>query len=293
MDDRHWRTDTAERPAVAGPPRQTAPAATGVGPPPVDRRQPPRDPLPGWVAWVVVAVTLVLAAVVGTQLLLQSPDATTAVDGGDGSQTANDDPGAQPSGEAGAEEGEEKGGSTAAPTEEPVAEPTESAAPPPESVDVTSLAQVSVPGAAPPNNDVTGELVTFVGPNLIDGDPTTTWRVAGDASGSTLTFSFAKPVTITSVGVLNGYAKVSTDDSGREFNWYAANRRLRVVEWVLGDTVVPIEYGDVPEIQQVPIEPTPTSMVQLRIVAVSPPGLGPTGRDYTAISEVAFQGYES
>jgi hypothetical protein len=40
----------------------------------------------------------------------------------------------------------------------------------------------------------------------------------------------------------------------------------------------------------VDIDPVTTSSVQLRLVTVSPPGQGPSRRDYTAISDVALVG---
>jgi len=149
-----------------------------------------------------------------------------------------------------------------------------------------------VPGAAPANNDVTGELVTFVADNLLDGDPTTTWRVAGDATGSVLRFTFPDEVTITGVGMFNGYAKTSLDDSGQEFDWYHGNRRVLAADWVIGGQTFPQTLADTTAFHPLDIEPTQTTSVELRLVEVSPPGAGPNGRDYTAISGVSFGGFE-
>ena len=45
--------------------------------------------------------------------------------------------------------------------------------------------------------------------------------------------------------------------------------------------------------QFIDVAPTETTTVELRLVAVTPPGFGPSARNYTAISEVAFTGYPS
>ena len=48
-----------------------------------------------------------------------------------------------------------------------------------------------------------------------------------------------EPVTLTSLGLVNGYAKTSVDGSGAEFDLYAGSRRVLAVQWVLdGGTVI-------------------------------------------------------
>lgn len=292
MDDEKWRTDTAERPAVGGPPPRAQPYAPVPPPPrrPADRPvRRERTPLPGWIAWVIVGLLLVTAAVVGAQLVLQPPGTSTAVD----STEATDE---QPpdEDEAAASDPSQEATPEAEPSDAEPSDPEPSAEEPaPESTPLAGMASVTVPAAAPPNNDVTGERVTFAGTNMLDGEDETSWRMAGDASGRTITFTFDEPVTITSIGILNGYAKISPDASGQLFDWYSGNRRLRRVEWALGDQVVTVDYGDVAQVQLIDVEPTETTTVELRLIAVSPPGTGPTSRDYTAISEVAFNGYPS
>lgn len=247
--------------------------------------EPPRErtPLPGWIAWVIVGLLLAGAAVVGAQLVLQAPGTSTAVD----RSTATEE--APPDDDNAASEPSDAEPSEAEPSEaEPSAEE-----PAPESVPLTGMAQVTVPAAAPPNNDVTGELVTFAGTNMLDGKDQTAWRMAGDATGRTITFTFDQPVTITSIGILNGYAKMSSDAGGQLFDWYGGNRRVRSVEWVVGDQVVPVNYGEAMQVQFIDVAPTETTTVELRLVAVTPPGFGPSSRNYTAISEVAFTGYPS
>jgi hypothetical protein len=147
-----------------------------------------------------------------------------------------------------------------------------------------------VPSAAPANNDVTRELVTFLGANMMDANPVTCWRMAGDGTGSTLTFTFSAPVWLEMVGLVNGYAKTSVDSDGQAYDWYHGNRRILRAEWVVEGQVFVQDFADSTELQTLELEPVQTSTIELRLVEVSPPGASPTGRDYTAISDVVFGG---
>jgi len=282
MSDDHWRTDTAERPAVRAP--ATPPSPLSVLPPdrpPVDVARPvrraERPPAPAWIAWLVVGAVLVATAFVGAYLVVRNPGTSTATDTRP-ADAAEQEPSDQPSAEPPENEPAEEG---------PVEEPPEPVGDP---VDVTSTTTATVPGEAPSNNDVTGELVTFVGDNLLDADATTCWRIAGDATGSTITFTFPAPVTLTEVGLVNGYAKTSVDDAGQAFDWYHGNRRVLSAEWVVAGQTFAQDFGDTTELQALAIEPVETTTVELRLTGVSPPGAGPTGRDYTAISDVRLTG---
>ena len=330
MSDEGWRTDTAERPAVRvpptppaethpadtppadTPPAETSPAETHPGPaapapaarptpaprpapapvegtttPPPgapDRpvRRPAREPAPAWLAWLVVAAVLVATAFVGAYLVVRDPGDTATdpgparADASAGDDRADESPADEPSPDA--------------TTPEEPAEEQPSEAPAGDSVDVTASATVTVPRAAPSNNDVTGELVSFAGANMLDGDVTTCWRMAGDGSGSTLTFTFDSPVTLTRVGLVNGYTKVSVDDTGQAWDWYHGNRRVVSAEWVVGDQTFPQSFTDTAELQGLDIAPTETTTVELRLTEVTTPGPPPIGRDYTAISDVRFSG---
>jgi hypothetical protein len=263
MSDEGWRTDTAERAPVRlsqdPSPDDAPPAFPAVEAAPVGR---PRRPLiPSWVAWVVVHALLLGVAVVGIYLVLRDTDPSTATDPA----------------EAGASEkaGKDKGSS-----EEQA----------PEGDDLTASASVAVPAAAPDNSDVNGEVVTFAGGNLLDGDPTTCWRVAGDATGSVLTFTFPDPVTLTEVGLVNGYARTSVDDAGQSYDWYHGNRRVLSADWVIEGQTYAQDFTDTRKVQSLPLESVQTTEVQLLLTSVSLPGPAPIGRDYTAVSEVRLTG---
>ncbi|WP_415836628.1 discoidin domain-containing protein [Nocardioides marinus] len=139
----------------------------------------------------------------------------------------------------------------------------------------------------------TGRPTSYEAGNMVDGDPETAWRVDGDASGETLRFTFDEPVTLTSVGLVNGYAKTSVDGSGTEFDLYAGGRRVLQVQWVLdGEAVIDQALSDGDrELQRVDTGAVEVTVVELRLVEVSAPGKGPAARDKTAVSEVSLEGY--
>ncbi|MAO82116.1 discoidin domain-containing protein [uncultured Nocardioides sp.] len=139
----------------------------------------------------------------------------------------------------------------------------------------------------------TGRPTSYEAGNMVDGDPETAWRVDGDASGETLRFTFDEPVTLTSVGLVNGYAKTSVDGSGAEFDLYAGGRRVLQVQWVLdGEAVIDQALSDGDrELQRVDTGAVEVTVVELRLLEVSAPGKGPAARDKTAVSEVSLEGY--
>jgi hypothetical protein len=295
-----WRTATAERPAVGpdpAPPPVVPPPVTAAttpprfplyadepaplddtaafGTPPSHRHAGPRtrDSRPGWLPWLAGALALLLFAGLGAWLLL----------GGD------DDPGPTAADRAAATPSE-----TPQPTREP--SPTESAEPSDEPsadgqpADLARTATATVPATAEPNQDVDGNLVRYEARNMLDGVPETTWRMPGDGTGETLTFDFDSPVTLTSVGMVNGYAKTARE-GGTTLDWYAGNRRVLAVEWLFDDgTLVRQDLEETRTLQSIDVDPVTTESVQVRLVTVTPPGRGPSARNYTAVSEVSLVG---
>src|SRR5690606_8347764 len=111
-------------------------------------------------------------------------------------------------------------------------QPSESTTPDPpdvpegDPVDLVGEAEVSAPRPRPPGQTATGTPVRYPATNMLDGDPTTSYQISGDASGSVITFSFDSPVTLREVGMINGYAK---SEGGND--WYAKNRKVLEAEW--------------------------------------------------------------
>lgn len=260
--------------SVAGPRPSAPPAPTAVATP----ASPPTNPADdargriGWLVAMIVGVTAIIAVVVGLVMVL---------DDGNGDRTA-EDPG--PGNTVEVDRGEDnrgqgKGGEPQSP--DPSAEPGPVG-------DATSLIRrIKVPGTAPASTDAqTGEPVTFEADHLNDDDETTCWRVAGDATGGTLTVKFDEPVQVSEVGMVNGYAK-----SYPGYDGYRLNRRVLEVSWVFDDgTSVTQELGEDRAMQSMPVTPTWTKRLTIEIVEVSPPGEGPLGKDYTAISELLIEG---
>jgi hypothetical protein len=158
-------------------------------------------------------------------------------------------------------------------------------------VDVAGRASAKAPSTAPPNEDVNGDQVSYDASNMLDGVPDTAWRTAGDATGMSLTFTLREPTELHQVGLINGYAKTSTDGKGRTFDWYLGNRRVNAVVWAFDDgTKVRQQLSENRELQMVDVDDVITSTVVLKLVRVSPPGNGTASRDFTAVSEVSLVG---
>lgn len=253
---------TAERPALAdvaersdSPPAEQAPVRPLL-PPPGSHAGPRRGtgPLP----WIIGLAFVLLLALVGGVLLMtggaDEPAANTPAE----PIEAADPPAPEQSDEEPEGAGPKGAGSPLVP------------------------ADIAVPGSASASRDNDGNPVTYGPENLFDEAASTGWRVGGDASGDQLTFSFDGPVTITEVGLINGYAKQDPPN-----DWYGVNRRILEVEWIFDDgTVVRQSLDEVRDLQAIEIDAVETQEVQLRLVRVS----GPGGRDYTAISEVSLVG---
>jgi hypothetical protein len=282
-------SDTAERPATPGRHAGRAPLIPPPPPPDASARfplfadqvttpvrhqadDPERSDLP-WLAWVAGAVALLLVAVLGVWLLFGDDESDPDLVAGEPTATpAEKAPQNKPA--------------------RPGKTPKKTAAPKPgRPVDVTSQATAAVPATAQSSTDFDGNVVGYEARNMLDGVPTTCWRMPGDGSGETITLELPEATRLTSVGLINGYAKTDTDPSGTTLDWYAGNRRIVGVEWAFDDgSVVTQDLTETRALQRKKINPATTSTVELRLLTVTPPGEGPSRRDYTAISDLALVG---
>lgn len=273
-----WRTDTAERQPVAAPaPSRPEPPADDVRPLPPLVPEPPRhrerEPV-AWLPWVAGFALLAVLALVGALLLFSGGGDPAAVDELQTSQEPRTG-------------GERSGGTPG--DSAPESETGEPSGPGP-AEDLAPTAEVSAPPPAPASRDLEGAVVQYVAANLVDGNPGTCWRMPGDGTGASITFRFDDPVRLSQVGLVNGYAKRSTDGQGI-LDWYAGNRRIRSVEWTFEDgTVVTQDLQDTTEMQTVDLDDVETEAVTLRLLEVTPPGPGRASRDYTPISDVRIVG---
>lgn len=267
--------DDVADPAPTGtpaPPRATPSAPHPVSRPTTPAPGPPRRAPSGWLPWAVGSVALLLVAMIGALLLLGDDEETggagaTASDRGDTTTT-------EPSAPATSQK----------PPKLP--QPSDDSPSGDGPLDLARYAVVEVPETAPPNVDVSGNQVRYVAENMLDGVPSTCWRMPGSGAGEEIVFSFREPVQLTEVGIVNGYAKTSGD-----LDWYTGNRRVLDVEWSFDDgSSVEQELDSTRDLQAVPIEPVTTTTVTLRLVEVSEPGRGRSARNYTAISDVSLVG---
>ena len=148
--------------------------------------------------------------------------------------------------------------------------------------DLTASASAAASATAADGVDGAGNPTNYAAANVLDGDPTTAWRMDGDGTGAVLDFSFPQPVQLSAVGLVNGFAKV---DPGDGTDRYPQGRRITHVTWTIGDLSVPQDLADgVRDLQTIPIERRNATEVTLRIDAVTAPG--DPGYDRTVISDV-------
>ncbi len=111
---------------------------------------------------------------------------------------------------------------------------------------------VRVPGSAVRASASTSQrpdgAISYAAANTLDGRPETAWNSRGQGAGAWLSYTFAKPVDLASITVLNGYQKARPGRSGGVVDLFALNERLRVVrvvtdggsvEWTLRDDRAP------------------------------------------------------
>ncbi|MCZ2858477.1 discoidin domain-containing protein [Blastococcus sp. VKM Ac-2987] len=275
-----WLAEDAPAPAVPPPP-----------PPPPTRQQLPRPPLPRptrelpaqgpqpgagpppgaplvgprrreWPVGLLVATAVALVVVVAGGFFVAGLFPTSSDGSGAG------DPVAQDGGAA-----TEGGTDTAAGTE---------ASAPLQPVSVRATCQ------APPSVDASGNTVTYEPALTLDGVGATAWRCAGSAVGQQLVYDFGAPVTLTSVALVPGYAKVDPADGTDRF---LENRTVTEAVW---------RFDDGQLVRQPIGSPTATAAglelpggVTTRQVVLEIGGTGNDAaiRNFTAISDVRFAGY--
>jgi hypothetical protein len=148
------------------------------------------------------------------------------------------------------------------------------------------VTRVRVPATARPARDAAGVTVSYTGSHLVDGDPSTAWRMRGDGRGRTLTVTFSRPVRLAKVGLVNGYAKV---DAASGTDRYAQQRRVTRVVWRAGGvgpvTQALVDGARTPQL--VAMVTPPIRTLTVTILATAP---GNPHFDYTALGEIALEG---
>ena len=135
--------------------------------------------------------------------------------------------------------------------------------------------------------DSAGNTITYDPENTVDGRPDTAWRCDGSAVGARLVLEFDRPVTVTSVGLVPGYAKVDPKSGDDRFT---QNRTVTAATWLFDDGTTHLQQIDSP--QPVMTSSNLTSAVSTTRVVLQVTGTGnPTAeRDFTAVSDVLVSG---
>jgi hypothetical protein len=143
-------------------------------------------------------------------------------------------------------------------------------------------ASASAPATSAASVDGTGATTTYEASNMLDGDPTTAWRMDGDGTGQVLTFTLDTTRPITTLGLTNGYAKT---DPVTGADRYAQNRRILHVTWTVGGRTVEQDLADgTRQVQAVTFPAVSANTIRLRIDAVTLPGAAQF--DHTVVSDV-------
>jgi hypothetical protein len=146
--------------------------------------------------------------------------------------------------------------------------------------------RVAAPLQAGSGVDACGSTQTYDPENMIDGDSDTAWRTAGDGQNRNITVNLGAETQITSVGLINGMAKVDPcDGTDRYFD----QRRILQVIWTFDDGSTLFQELDPNDrsMQTVSVD-TVTTRVRLEIGPTTEPGT----RDFTAISDLQFEGVQ-
>lgn len=232
----------------------------------------PEPPLTGkaWLFWVAGALALVALVLVLLQVFDSEPVGET------GSDPSTDESTSASADETPPDDADDS-------SEEPAEEAPQGVG---KRLDLADTATFTAPDTAPPTQDFDGNLVAYDASQMGDGNPATSWRTAGDASGQSITIALAQAGVVNRVGLVNGYAKRVAG-----VDWYPNNRRILSATWSFDDgSSVEQTFAERPAMQLLKVPPVRTSTVTLTITSVTPPGSGPLGRDYTAISEVTLVG---
>lgn len=241
----------------------------GHQPPPADHGQ-RKGTRPSRAPWIALLVVLLLMAAAGGYLLLSDEDDADDARGAESS--ASSSPGSSESTPAGSESPSETPSAITPPEADPDTE------------NVAASAQINAPAPLAPRQDVAGNPVSYPVENMLDDDPATAYRISGDATGAEIIFTLDADATISSVGMVNGYAK-----SDGDVNWYRSNRKIQRVVWSFDDgTEVEQTLRRTTDLQVLPIDGVRTRTVRLRLLDVSKPG--PNPRNTTAISSIEIQG---
>ena len=148
------------------------------------------------------------------------------------------------------------------------------------------LASISGSAVRADNVDSCGASTSYQPLLAVDGRDDTAWMVNGNGADATLTLTMKRPITVSSVGLVPGYAK---RDACNGANRFLQTRRILEVRWTFDDAnPLTQTFDPTSEAMQRASLGTPVqaTTVTITIVRTTAPGTPPL--DYTAIAEVAI-----
>ena len=74
--------------------------------------------------------------------------------------------------------------------------------------------------------------ISYAPANTLDGRAATAWNSDGQGAGAVLTYTFAAPVDLASITVLNGYQKMLRGSGGKTVDLFALNQRVKALRVV-------------------------------------------------------------
>lgn len=160
-----------------------------------------------------------------------------------------------------------------------------------EMVGVTAVAT----DTAPDSTDSSGNPVTYDIEHVLDGDPSTAWRVECEAEwdpevcyneNAYILITFDQPVVLSRVGLIPGYAKV---DATSGADWFELNRKIRYAQWTLSDgSTWEQTFEPEPTMQTIPVAGTVT-WIRIDEINVSD-AWEPNDRNFLVISDIEVVG---
>jgi serine/threonine-protein kinase len=146
--------------------------------------------------------------------------------------------------------------------------------------------QVTATHTAPSSTDGSGDVVSYLPKNVIDGDVESAWRAPGNGHGERITLVFNGPVSIVRVGLIPGYAKF---DATTGVNRFDQDRIVTEVRYLIPSLPPTVQhFKPQPYPQYVRLSAT-ASRITIEILGTTKPAAA--SYDYTAISEIYVLGY--
>jgi hypothetical protein len=159
---------------------------------------------------------------------------------------------------------------------------TSTSAPAPEPQPVKAVAAIAS-ATAPPAVTGCNRPVSYEPALVVDGDPTTAWRVPGDGIGQRVQVTLERPTRLLQVGLLPGYARV---DPCTKVDRFVQMRRISQVRWIFdGGAAIRQSFEDRPAMQSIAVDVVTKSVTVEVVATTEDPEL-----DYTPISEIRLGG---